>query len=116
MLPHWLVTGYMATSILMVMICAAICNLAHAQGRLKAQYIASVGGIPVGGGDWVVTISDKEYSAEVNGRGKQRQRQQYEAITPIGEDLFELVDGHYTHRYLPPPFTNPAERAAFRLA
>jgi hypothetical protein len=68
MLPRWLVTGYMTTLILMVMICVALSNLAHAQGRLKAQYIASVAGIPVGGGDWVVTISDKEYSAEVTGR------------------------------------------------
>jgi hypothetical protein len=68
MLRRGLVTRYMAAAILMVMICAALCDLAHAQGRLKAQYIASVAGIPVGGGDWVITISDKEYSAEVNGR------------------------------------------------
>ncbi len=67
MLRRCLVTGCMVTSILMVMICAAPYNLAHAQGRLKAQYIASVAGIPVGGGDWVVTISEKEYSAEVTG-------------------------------------------------
>jgi hypothetical protein len=68
MLRRGLVTGYMATSILMVMICAALGDLAHAQGRLKAQYIASLAGIPVGGGDWVITIGDKEYSSEVNGR------------------------------------------------
>jgi Protein of unknown function (DUF3108) len=68
MLPRWLVIGYMATSIFMVMIFAALCNLAHAQGRLKAKYVASVAGIPVGGGDWIVTISDKQYSAEVTGR------------------------------------------------
>jgi len=67
MLPRCLISGCMASSILMVMICAAPCNLAHAQGRLKAQYIASVARIPVGGGDWVVTISEKEYSAEVTG-------------------------------------------------
>jgi hypothetical protein len=67
MLPRCLVTGCMATSILMITICAVPCNLAHAQSRLKAQYIASVAGIPVGGGDWVVTISEKEYSAEVTG-------------------------------------------------
>lgn len=68
MLPRWLVTGCMAAAILLAMVCAAPCDLAHAQGRLKAQYIASVAGIPVGGGDWVVTVGDKEYAAEVNGR------------------------------------------------
>jgi len=40
---------------------------AAAQGRLDAEYVATVSGIPVGHGDWVVEISDSAYTAAASG-------------------------------------------------
>jgi Protein of unknown function (DUF3108) len=40
---------------------------ALAQGRLQAQYIATISGIPVGEGTWAVEISNKEYTAVASG-------------------------------------------------
>jgi uncharacterized protein DUF3108 len=43
---------------------------AHAagQGRLEAQYVASLAGIPIGRGSWVVDIIDDQYSAAASGK------------------------------------------------
>lgn len=40
---------------------------ARAQARLDAHYVASLAGIPVGNGSWVVTIGEDRYTAVVNG-------------------------------------------------
>lgn len=40
---------------------------AAAQGRLEAQYVATLAGLPVGKGSWTVSIGDDRYSAVVNG-------------------------------------------------
>jgi len=40
---------------------------ASAQGRLEAKYEASLAGIPVGKGSWVIDISDDQYSAAATG-------------------------------------------------
>jgi hypothetical protein len=40
---------------------------ACAQGRLEAEYVASVSGIPIGRGSWVVEISNHDYTAAVSG-------------------------------------------------
>jgi hypothetical protein len=40
---------------------------AAAQVRLEAQYVASVGGIPVGRGGWVVDIAEDQYTAAATG-------------------------------------------------
>jgi hypothetical protein len=40
---------------------------APAQGRLEAHYTASVAGIPIGKGSWVVDIADTHYSAAASG-------------------------------------------------
>jgi hypothetical protein len=40
---------------------------ASAQGRLEAEYVASVSGIPIGHGNWVVEISDNAYTAAASG-------------------------------------------------
>ncbi len=40
---------------------------AAAQGRLEAQYVASIAGIPIGSGNWVVEISDRGYTAAASG-------------------------------------------------
>ncbi|MBV9567676.1 MAG: DUF3108 domain-containing protein [Hyphomicrobiales bacterium] len=40
---------------------------AFGQGRLDAQYTASLAGIPVGKGSWTIEIGDDQYSASVQG-------------------------------------------------
>jgi hypothetical protein len=40
---------------------------ARAQGRLEAEYVASVAGIPIGHGNWVVEISDTAYTSAASG-------------------------------------------------
>lgn len=67
MSPRWLAAGYIGTAFLAAVTCDALGNSARAQGRLKAEYAASVAGIPVGDGVWVVTIGDKDYTAEASG-------------------------------------------------
>jgi hypothetical protein len=42
-------------------------HAAGAQGRLEAEYVATVSGIPVGHGTWTVEISDKAYTAAASG-------------------------------------------------
>ncbi|HLN10248.1 MAG TPA: DUF3108 domain-containing protein [Xanthobacteraceae bacterium] len=41
---------------------------ARAQGKLEARYVASVGGIPLGKGAWVIEIGDTQYTAAASGR------------------------------------------------
>ena len=45
----------------------ALPHAAFAQGRLDAQYEATLAGIPVGKGAWVVDIADDQFSATVSG-------------------------------------------------
>ena len=40
---------------------------ASAQGRLDAQYEASLSGIPIGKGSWTIDISDDQFSASAAG-------------------------------------------------
>lgn len=40
---------------------------AAAQGRLEAQYVATLAGLPIGKGGWTISIGDDRYSAVVNG-------------------------------------------------
>src|SRR5215475_13145659 len=46
---------------------AAAAHTASAQGRLEAQYEASLAGIPVGRGAWNVEIGDDSYAAAATG-------------------------------------------------
>ncbi|MEJ2624595.1 MAG: DUF3108 domain-containing protein [Pseudolabrys sp.] len=41
---------------------------ARAQGKLEARYTASIAGIPIGKGNWVIDIGDTHYSAAASGR------------------------------------------------
>lgn len=40
---------------------------ANAQGRLEAEYVASISGLPIGHGNWVVEISDNAYTSAASG-------------------------------------------------
>src|SRR5574340_108053 len=46
---------------------AAAFDTARAQGKLEAHYWATLAGIPIGKGDWVVEIGDSDYSASASG-------------------------------------------------
>jgi hypothetical protein len=38
-----------------------------AQGRLEAEYVASIAGIPIGRGNWIIEISEDQYTAAASG-------------------------------------------------
>lgn len=40
---------------------------AHAEGKLEAQYVASLAGIPIGKGSWAVDIGETQYTAAASG-------------------------------------------------
>ena len=40
---------------------------AAAQGRLEAEYVATLMGIPIGRGNWIIDISEDEFTAAANG-------------------------------------------------
>src|SRR5579871_3091929 len=42
-------------------------GVAQAQGKLEAQYVVSLSGLPVGTGSWFVGIGDDQYSIGANG-------------------------------------------------
>jgi hypothetical protein len=46
---------------------AAFGERAAAEGRLDARYAATLGGIPIGRGAWVIDISDDQYTAAASG-------------------------------------------------
>lgn len=45
----------------------ALAGTAQAQGRLEAQYVATLGGIPIGRGHWAVDVTDEHFSAVASG-------------------------------------------------
>src|SRR5262245_26606261 len=46
----------------------ATAGAAHAQGKLEAHYTASLAGIPIGKGIWVVDVTEDQYSAAATGK------------------------------------------------
>jgi hypothetical protein len=40
---------------------------APAQGRLEAEYVVTIAGIPIGRGNWIIEISDDQYTAAASG-------------------------------------------------
>jgi hypothetical protein len=40
---------------------------ASAQGRLDARYAVTLGGLPIGKGNWVIDIADRQYTAAASG-------------------------------------------------
>lgn len=48
-------------------LCASLAVPATAQGRLDAKYEASLAGLPIGKGAWIVDVSEDQYSAAVSG-------------------------------------------------
>jgi len=52
---------------LAVGLAAAVPANLHAQGRLEARYSATLAGIPIGKGNWVIDITDTQYMAAASG-------------------------------------------------
>ncbi len=42
-------------------------HVAAAQGRFEAEYTATLAGIPIGRGNWVIEISDDQFTATASG-------------------------------------------------
>jgi len=74
-LPHWLSSkarsAAPAAAIFIIAVIAATAvdasHIAGAQGRLDAEYKATVAGFPVGHGNWVVEILDNSFTAAASG-------------------------------------------------
>jgi len=43
-------------------------GLAGPQGKLEAHYVASLAGIPIGKGQWVIDVADDQYTATASGK------------------------------------------------
>jgi hypothetical protein len=64
-----------ASSLMRPVLCGATAALllagwpmaGHAQGKLDARYVATLAGIPIGKGAWVIDISDDQYTAAASG-------------------------------------------------
>jgi hypothetical protein len=74
-LPNWLnrnakPAAYAAAVCVMAVTAEFAADANHAaaaQGRLDATYVATISGIPVGSGNWVIDISEREYTAAASG-------------------------------------------------
>jgi hypothetical protein len=51
----------------MAALCMAAPEQAWAEGKLEAHYVASLAGIPIGEGNWVIDIKDARYTAAASG-------------------------------------------------
>ncbi|MGA7011587.1 MAG: DUF3108 domain-containing protein, partial [Pseudolabrys sp.] len=55
-------------SALVVLAVTGLVAPARAQARLEAHYSATIAGIPIGTGSWIIDVTDTQYSATVNGQ------------------------------------------------
>lgn len=63
---HRIILG--AGAVATVVLAGVTCDSALAQGKLEARYAASVGGIPLGKGAWIIEIGENQYTAAASGR------------------------------------------------
>jgi hypothetical protein len=55
-------------TLLASVLAAAAASPTWAQGKLEARYSASLAGIPIGKGNWVIDIADNQYTATASGK------------------------------------------------
>ena len=55
------------TIVCLSLVLIAAPGVAQAQGKLEAHYRATLAGLPIGKGSWVVDISDSHYTAAASG-------------------------------------------------
>src|SRR3974377_2118962 len=66
---HWSLTRISRNSRLgaaAVTVCV-LCGSANAQGKLDARYVATLAGVPIGKGAWVIEIGDDQFTAAASG-------------------------------------------------
>ena len=66
---HWSLTGipgFRLAGAAVVVICLASSS-ASAQGKLDARYVATLAGVPIGKGAWVIDIGDDQFTAAASG-------------------------------------------------
>ena len=56
-----------AAALLLFISAGAWQDVAHAQGKLDARYTATLAGVPIGRGAWVIDIADDQYTAAASG-------------------------------------------------
>ena len=59
--------AFAAAACVMTVFASDTSRVAAAQGRLEAEYTASIAGIPVGHGNWVVEIAEDQFTAAASG-------------------------------------------------
>src|SRR6266481_2515644 len=67
---HWSLTGISLGFRLAGAAVVTICLLgsgASAQGKLDAHYVATLAGVPIGKGAWVIDVSDDQFTAAASG-------------------------------------------------
>lgn len=57
-----------AVASLLAVFVSPVISPALAQGKLDAQYTASLAGIPIGKGNWTIDIAEGQYNAQANGK------------------------------------------------
>jgi hypothetical protein len=65
-----LTRGWPALGIAVLLTAGFLADARHtaaAQGRLEAEYVATLMGIPIGRGNWIIDISEDEFTAAANG-------------------------------------------------
>lgn len=62
-----LAAGCLVMVMVMVLLIADATHVAAAQGRLEAEYTATLSGIPIGRGNWVIEILEDQFSASASG-------------------------------------------------
>ena len=60
-------TAAIVTTTLAAMVAADAGRVAAAQGRFEAEYSATLAGISIGRGNWVIEISDDQFTATASG-------------------------------------------------
>ena len=67
---HWSLTGislgFRLAGAAVVTICL-LGSVASAQGKLDARYVATLAGVPIGKGAWVIDIGDDQFTAAASG-------------------------------------------------
>ena len=46
-------------------------GLVHAQGKLDAAYVVSLGGVPIGKGSWSIDVQEDQFTATASGATSQ---------------------------------------------
>jgi hypothetical protein len=60
-------TGLAGALVLMAVLADSGIGLVHAQGKLDAAYVVTLGGVPIGKGSWTIDVQDDQFTATAGG-------------------------------------------------